>query len=80
MKIKIKYFASLRESANKVDEDYTIDKVMTLREIYEDLARKYSFSLAFSQISCAINNEYANESSLLKEGDVLVFIPPVAGG
>ena len=41
---------------------------------------KYKFDLAPKNLKVALNNWYSPLDSNLKDGDTLVFIPPVAGG
>lgn len=80
MKIKIRYFASLREKADKSQEEMTINTGKDLRDLYLDLSVKYDFPLGPNEIKYSVNNEYVEPSVALNENDVIVFIPPVAGG
>ena len=79
MKINIKYFASLREQANKSEE--IINTVYTKpTDIYAELKSKYNFSLNVDELKVAVNDCYEDFDYELKEMDTIVFIPPVAGG
>ena len=80
MKVKIKYFASLREKAEKSFEEIELNQNENLQDIYQDLYLKYNFSLQAHEIKFSINNEYVSGETLPKENDTIVFIPPVAGG
>lgn len=80
MKIKVRYFASLREKAGISQENMTIEAGKDLKDLYLDLSQKYNFSLAANEIKYSVNNEYVEPSISLNENDVIVFIPPVAGG
>lgn len=80
MKITIKYFASLREKAQKSQEEMEISPEESLSKIYETLSSRYDFPLSSRQVKFAVNNEYVDDQYQLKENDVVVFIPPVAGG
>lgn len=80
MNITIKYFASLREKAGKKEEVFNISSKESLSEIYQSLASRYDFPLNSQQVKFAVNNEYVEDQYQLKENDVVVFIPPVAGG
>jgi len=79
MKINIKYFASLREQANKSEEiiETTYAKPS---EIYNELKKKYNFSLELNELKVAVNDCYEDFNYEMKEMDTLVYIPPVAGG
>lgn len=80
MNITVKYFASLREKAGKASEELEIGADENLSKIYETLSLRYSFILSSKEVKFAVNNEYVSDDYNLKEKDVLVFIPPVAGG
>ncbi len=79
MTIKVKYFASLREKAQKNDEEI-LAEFNSPTELYQTLKNKYHFPLAIEEIKVAINGEYKSFDTLIKSGDVVTFIPPVAGG
>ena len=79
MSIKVKYFASLREQAGKNDEEMTIE-FKNPADLYHALKEKYQFTLSAGEIKVAINGEYKSFDTLIVPGDVVTFIPPVAGG
>ena len=79
MKIKILYFASLQESANKANEEIQTD-CKTAKELYSELKDKYNFELEIDDMKVAINEAYTDFDSDIKEGDIIAFIPPIAGG
>jgi len=79
MKIKVLYFASLQESANKPNEDMQTD-CKTAKELYIELKDKYNFELEVDDLKVAINETYSDFDSELKDGDIIAFIPPIAGG
>lgn len=77
--IKISYFAKLREEANKRSE--TIEtEANTALEVFNVLKEKYNFSLSETDLKIAINEEFADWHTEIKNNDVIVFIQPVAGG
>ena len=79
MKINVKYFASLREQANKSEE--IVDTAFCKPgDIYSELKLKYNFSLKIDELKVAVNDCYEDFGYELKEMDTIVFIPPVAGG
>jgi len=80
MKIIIRYFASLREKEGKSQEEILIENGKNLKDIYLGLSTKYGFLLAANEIKFSVNNDYVDHSVKLNENDVVVFIPPVAGG
>ena len=80
LNVKIQYFANLREKAGATFEEAKINKQTTLEELYTTLSNKYSFPLHFSLIKTAIGSSYVEKNYQISEGDVITFIPPVAGG
>jgi molybdopterin converting factor subunit 1 len=79
MTIKVKYFASLREKAKKNEEEIT-EAYTNAFDLYQTLSVKYQFPLKVEEIKVAINGEYQDFETVLVAGDVVTFIPPVAGG
>jgi molybdopterin-guanine dinucleotide biosynthesis protein A len=77
--LTVQYYALLREQAGRREEPLT-SSAATARELYAELAARYPFSLTPEVLRVAINAEFAEWSTLLKDGDAVVFIPPVAGG
>jgi molybdopterin-guanine dinucleotide biosynthesis protein A len=78
-RIKVQYYALLREQAGRSDEAL-ITGARTPRELYDELKARYPFSLAPEMLRVAINAEFGEWSQPLCDGDSVVFIPPVAGG
>lgn len=79
MKIKVKYFAAMRESIG-VNEEFIDCNFSTPLELFKFLKEKYRFEFEQINIKVAINDEYADFSKALSELDTVVFIPPVSGG
>lgn len=77
--LEILYFASLAEQANK-DEDTVQFTGDNLSELYQMLSEKYDFKLTQEKLAVAINHEMVNWDSPINAGDIIAFIPPVAGG
>lgn len=79
MKIQVRYYAALREQSGCSGE--TLEGApATAAEVYELLRARHGFSLDRSRVRVAINNQYGDWHQSLSADDVLVFIPPVAGG
>ena len=79
MQIEISYFAVLREQAGKALERLQTD-ANTPAQVYAALSQQYGFDLGQDRLKVAVNDEFADWSQELHDGDRLVFIPPVAGG
>jgi molybdopterin-guanine dinucleotide biosynthesis protein A len=78
-KIRVQYFALLREQAGRSDESL-VTTARTPRELYDELKARYPFSLAPEMLRVAVNTEFGDWAQPLSDGDAVVFIPPVAGG
>ena len=79
MKIHIRYFAILREQAGKSAE--ALETVAASpAALFTELKARYPFTLEAQQLKVAINTEFCDWQTPLKDGDSVVFIPPVAGG
>ncbi|WP_430787693.1 molybdopterin converting factor subunit 1 [Virgibacillus flavescens] len=76
--IEVLFFAELQESAGK--EKITVDADnITINELKAIHLRSYQLE-NIDQAMTAINEEYADENSVVKSGDIVAFIPPVSGG
>lgn len=79
MKIKVSYYAVLRERSG-LGEETLETSASTITQLYAELDKKYRFGLSTCLLRAAINNAFVAWETPLKEGDQIVFIPPVAGG
>jgi molybdopterin converting factor subunit 1 len=77
--IKIEYFAILREQRGLSSETIST-AAETAADLYAELRARHPFTLPFERLRVAINGEFAASSAAVRDGDTLVFIPPVAGG
>ena len=77
--IRVQYFALLREQAGRSDESLSTS-AGNPRELYEELRKRYPFTLAPEMLRVAVNTEFGDWAQPLSNGDSVVFIPPVAGG
>ena len=79
MTIHIQYFAILREQRGATEETLTT-AAATPRALYEELRSRYRFTLPAERIRAAVNDEFVAADATLRDGDRIVFVPPVAGG
>jgi molybdopterin-guanine dinucleotide biosynthesis protein A len=77
--IRVQYFAILREQAGRSEESLNTS-AQTALDLYEELRAARGLRLAPEQLRVAINEEFGEWSQPLQSGDVIVFLPPVAGG
>lgn len=76
--VRIEYFAVLREHVGHA-EDEVRTSAATVGELYAELDRRYAFP-AVGRVKVAVNDEFRDWDSPVRDGDFVVFIPPVAGG
>lgn len=77
-KINILYFASLADNAG-IDEEIITVTDETLPQVFNNLAQKHGFILTQDKIAVAINHEFSDWNAPVNDGDIVAFIPPVAG-
>ncbi len=77
--LHVQYFAILREQRGLAQERLTTD-AGTPEALYEELRVRHGFTLPADRVRAAVNDEFVASSALLRDGDRVVFIPPVAGG
>jgi len=77
-RISVEYFAILRERAGRDREAFQTD-MNTPADLFVELQSRYDFP-AMTSVKVAINDEFADWQHQLQDGDIVVFIPPVAGG
>ncbi len=76
--VQVEYFAVLRECAGRDLERFDT-AASTAAELYAELKGRYGFP-DLGRLKVAINDEFADWEASLRDGDSVVFIPPVAGG
>ena len=85
MKLKLLYFASLREKIGKDAEEIELPAgVATVASLRNHLrARGGNYVNAFSEkalLRCAVNQDMVQPAAAVKAGDEVAFFPPVTGG
>lgn len=78
-KLTLKYFALLKDERGQAEETFET-AANTPKTLYIELQQQYGFTLPVNRLSVAINDTFAQWDDVLKDGDTIVFIPPVAGG
>jgi molybdopterin synthase sulfur carrier subunit len=85
MKIKVLYFASLREKVGKEAEEIELPAgVATVAALRSHLrGRGGGYEAAFAEkalLRAAVNQDMAQPAAPVKAGDEVAFFPPVTGG
>ena len=85
MKVKVLYFASVREKLGKDAEEIELPAgvatVASLRSHLRSRGGAWSEALAESRLlRTAVNQDMVQPTAAVKSGDEVAFFPPVTGG
>lgn len=81
MKVRIKFFAILRERVGSGEITKEIREGSTIGELWEGLKKEYpKLAPVEMRLLYAVNRNYVSADHVLKEKDEVVFVPPVSGG
>ena len=81
MKIRIRYFASLRETLGQNEEILTLHEGASVADVRALLLNRHPRLQPIMERSvCAVNHTYVPVDTILHGDDEVVFIPPVGGG
>ena len=78
--ITVRYFAHLSELADRDEEAIHINSFPDLETLFASLASRYDFPYSFEHIQVAVNHELGSHKTIVEDGDVVVFLPPMTGG
>ena len=78
-KIRVLYFAGLREARGRSDE--TVETAAaTPAALYRELAERHGFPAVPEGMRVAVNDGIADWQTALADGDTVVFLTPFGGG
>ncbi|MBT3237004.1 MAG: MoaD/ThiS family protein [Bdellovibrionales bacterium] len=86
MKIKIRYFAMIKEAVGQAEEwraitaDEQESGELTVGKLESELFARYSLEQFRHTVRFAVNHQYVDRSTKLQAGDELALITPVSGG
>ena len=81
MKVKVKFFAALRERVGSSEITKEIGEGSTVRELWETLQRDYPKLASVNMtLLYAVNRDYVSTGRVLRDEDEVVFVPPASGG
>jgi molybdopterin synthase sulfur carrier subunit len=76
--VKVLFFAHLKDAVGK-EEIYVEGNQWTVAKLKDQLAADYGLE-GLDSVMTAVNEEFADDETVLAEGDAVAFIPPVSGG
>jgi molybdopterin synthase sulfur carrier subunit len=77
MTIKIRYFASLKDNLGRSEDCVTDTGLLSVRDVWQCVNAAQPLP---SNVLVAVNMDYVNLDTLVKDGDEVAFFPPVTGG
>ena len=81
MRVRLLFFAVLRDITGKNETEVSLAEGTRAADVWNSLRREHAALASYSKPPMiAINEDYATPETQLRDGDELVFIPPVAGG
>ncbi len=83
MKVKVLYFASIKEKLGKEIEEFELEEGVTLGSLIDQIKLEYKSIAKFLEgrfFSYAVNQEIADKNIVLKPGDEIAILPPLSGG
>jgi molybdopterin synthase catalytic subunit len=79
-KVRFRYLARLRELVGTDAQTIDIPVGWTLKDMYDRLRREHPGLPERDSVRAAVNQEFADWSATVSDGDEVAFIPPVSGG
>ena len=83
MRVKVRYFASIREAVGQGSEELQVpgETLGALRDALIARGEPYASALARGRsVRLALDQVMSDESAVLREGCEVAFFPPVTGG
>ncbi|PLT35924.1 molybdopterin converting factor subunit 1 [Bacillus sp. V5-8f] len=76
--VKVLFFAHLKDQAGQ--EEVSIEgNGLSIAEVKEKIAADFGIE-GLDSVMAAVNEEFADDGTIVSEGDTVAFIPPVSGG
>ena len=81
MKVRLLHFASFREAVGREEELRELRDGGRVTDLWTELSGEVPFFARFTTMPpAAVNREYVPAETVLRDGDEVAFLPPVAGG
>jgi molybdopterin converting factor subunit 1 len=80
MHVKCLFFAAYRDALGAEQIELELPDGSTLGALITDVRARPGAELLPRGVVVAVNREYAPAETMLRDGDEVAFIPPVAGG
>ena len=80
MKITVLFFGITTDLVGENSISMGLQKPISVSELKTQLKNDFLNLKNINDFAIAVNEEYANDTLVLKENDVVAIIPPVSGG
>jgi molybdopterin synthase sulfur carrier subunit len=81
MRVKVKLFSAFRDIVGAKEEDVELPDGTTVSGLLEDYIRRFPQMGRFrDHIVLSVNSQFGAATRVLKDGDIVSFLPPVSGG
>jgi molybdopterin converting factor subunit 1 len=81
MKVRVKFFAILRERVGTAEATKELAAGSTVADLWQVLLKDYPrLDVAGIRLLYAVNQSYVSPEYKLSDQDEVVFVPPVSGG
>jgi molybdopterin converting factor subunit 1 len=81
MQVRVLLFGQLKDIIGKHEDSLELPPGAKVSEIMSHYAQAFpAFQPMSASIACAVNQEYASASVVLRDGDEVGLLPPVSGG
>ena len=81
--ITLKYFASLRDIAEKEEDSLDIENPITIDQLSDIISKttpKMGAIIREKKVMISVNEEIASADTIIHDGDEVAFLPPFSGG
>lgn len=76
MPVTVRYFASLREALGRERDELELGAAATVGDLWQRIKPASSAT----RVLAAVNQQHADFSTPVRDGDEVAFFPPVTGG
>lgn len=82
MKVKVLYFASIKDRLSKESEEFEVEEGTVLSSLISQIILKNNNAdfLECRSFLYAVNQEIADLETILKPDDEIAILPPLSGG
>jgi molybdopterin converting factor subunit 1 len=81
VRVNVRLFAGIREAVGRSEVQLDVGDGATPEEVWRRLAADHpSLAPRRPSLTAAVNRRYSAFDAVLRDGDEVVFVPPVSGG